>query len=139
MQRSAKLGNSRLLFRKQGLEDVDLNAAAAAVDQFVESSRQVELMHEKIFVYPKDGVLWVGREIAGYPTELPEGVFMQDFGAVKVRETSLGPAATFEDAFNEGQKLAQKLGEKPHRFVFGPQSFSTPLFQFGASSIFENV
>ena len=123
-----KLGNSRILFSRQSIKSLDLNAAIALLDNFVLQSGQVELVSEKIYLYPQDGELLIAREISGYPSQLPEGAQMLDFSATEAWELlSQEKADNFSRLQEMAQSMSLKEGKILLRIVLDVEHFDQPI------------
>lgn len=123
-----KLGNSRILFSKQSIKSLDLNGAIALLDNFVLQSGQVELVSEKIYLYPQNGDLLIAREISGYPSQLPEGAQMLDFSATEAWElVSQEKADNFSRLLEMAQSMSLKEGKVLLRIVLDVEHFDQPI------------
>ncbi|MCO4753695.1 MAG: hypothetical protein KC478_04400 [Bacteriovoracaceae bacterium] len=125
------LGNSRLLHVKQSLNSIDLNLAAGVVDSYMSLSRQVELVTNSIVVYIKGDDLLVGKEIAGYPTELPGELEMADFELCEVVEHKMDQKCLdFKELMEKVALIEKDSALKIYRIVFDIQHFDAPILHF---------
>lgn len=125
-----KLGNSRLLYVEQDLKSVDINQAIALIDHFIALSMNVELALEKVYIYPKGERVWIGREVSGYPSQMPEGVRMEDYHSVEVLEEQLESSS--EDFSSMIDKALAKCSRREMallRLELDQSRFDTPIVQ----------
>ena len=128
-----RLGNSRLLYLEQ--DAIDLAQAMGKIDSFIDSSVQIELSVEAILVYPKEGKFLVGREVTGYPTELPTGVKMLDIAGREVFEgRSEAKENSYEEVLKKAKELSEAQGGRLYRLVFKSGNFLDPLTQWTMDS-----
>lgn len=142
MKNKIRLGNSRLLYQVQKSESADINEAVGRIDDFLLRSKQVELVREKIFLYPKQEgeELWIGREISGFPTQLPEGMGVEDFRAVEVLEDRAPKkSSTVAELVEVAISAANGQGKDLLRMVLDLESFDQPLLHLVEKSVKTSV
>lgn len=126
-----KLGNSRLLYVVQNCTEADVNEALSQIDNFILSSRQVELARDVVIIIPDERDLWIGREVSGYPTELADPIEMKDFNSQEVFEEAVREKFDqFSRLLAHGQSRALELNAKLHRIVMDIDHFERPWLQF---------
>lgn len=129
--KKTQLGNSRFLYIKQDIAQVDLSKASSTVDRYLSLSRQVEPVDKKLIVQIKGDQALIGREIAGYPTELSEGLAFKEQNSQEVFEMiSPKKALNFKDLLELVKEIEEVELKKLHRFIFDIQHFDAPVLQF---------
>ncbi len=125
------LGNSRLLYVEQDLNTIDLNLAVGVIDKYLAVSRQVEPVARSIIVYVSDSKLLVGKEIAGYPTELPDNLKMKDMESCEVLEQKLTQkCSNFKELMENVELIEKDQAKRIFRFVFDIEHFDAPILHF---------
>jgi len=126
-----QLGNSRFLYTKQKYSEVDLSKASSVVDEYISLSRQVEAVDKKLVVQVSGDHVLIGREIAGYPTELSDGLYFVDQNFQEVFEmVSPKKSLNFNDLLEFVAQLENVESKKLFRFIFDTTNFDAPVLQF---------
>ena len=106
-------GNSRLLYTKQIVENIDIADAIAPIDELVHHSTKLQLASDKIIIefsmspeeydFKKSQIL-IGRKILGYDSDVFAQIMYKDYNSKKVTQIPLNLHSNWNDFFEEAKE-----------------------------------
>ena len=106
-------GNSRFLYNKQTVENIDVADAIAPIDELVHHSTKLQLASDKIIIEfslsPEDydfnkSQILIGRQILGYDSEVFSQVMYKDYHSKKVTQVPMTLHSNWSDFFEEAKE-----------------------------------
>jgi hypothetical protein len=133
---TVKKGNSRFLFSKQIVENIDIADAMATIDEILYHSSRVKQIDEKIRLdfnlsplddsFKKSQVL-IGREIIGYDSQIFEQLDFIDLSSQLLSEVPLQNLTDWDEVFKEAAKY---LNDQNNWHLIINENFSNIWVQF---------